>query len=501
MAIQDTSDWIGFSFRATTWDFFIACDNVADDWPIIAHELGHAVLKFDDYYFEKGRVTSGNIYYWGLMGDGELGDPPAPIFCQNKIIKNWLKEKAYTLVLPLIFYLKNYSDLQYKDEIISVRPLSGAGWATPYYYLEARKEYPSNDPDWWQWRNDKPGIVIYKHYIKLFGLLPWGFTEAIKGKHSTDKQIIYPTLYADDPSTTGKENEYFDPQTGMKFIYHGLQVKDGEYKHKVEVKYSLSDYANLQGTIVKTLIDNGQSLSVAINQSADIDLHAYTENGLHVGLNYTTGEYECEIPGAVYSGDQFIEEYILVPKGTKVRFEVVMKGNINCTLNYTTCVIESGENPSVNVTEDGNIVFHDWNVSAEVLRNISTNETKWDLDEDGIPFYAEIENGTDPNEGTIFSEKLSLNILSLPDVVNAGRLYNISFQVLAGEVPINATINITTDEALQIMNITYEEGIYHLKFIVNDSQGSIINITINASRYGFISNETKFQIYVIFLHA
>ena len=55
----------------------------------------------------------------------------------------------------------------------------------------------------------------------------------------------------------------------------------------------------------------------------DIDLHAYDEQGRHVGLDYATGQYVNEIPGAIASGDlKDAEEWIYAPEGTQLRFEI-----------------------------------------------------------------------------------------------------------------------------------------------------------------------------------
>jgi len=55
----------------------------------------------------------------------------------------------------------------------------------------------------------------------------------------------------------------------------------------------------------------------------DIDLHAYDAQGRHVGLDYESGQYRREIPGAYASGDlKDAEEWIYVPEGTQVRFEI-----------------------------------------------------------------------------------------------------------------------------------------------------------------------------------
>ena len=53
----------------------------------------------------------------------------------------------------------------------------------------------------------------------------------------------------------------------------------------------------------------------------DVDLHAYTDDGRHVGMNYQTGVYENQISGAIASGDLVDgTEWIFVPSGTTVHF-------------------------------------------------------------------------------------------------------------------------------------------------------------------------------------
>jgi len=53
----------------------------------------------------------------------------------------------------------------------------------------------------------------------------------------------------------------------------------------------------------------------------DLDLHAYTPDGLHVGVNYETGEYEIQVPGATASGDVFNgSEWISVPENLEIYF-------------------------------------------------------------------------------------------------------------------------------------------------------------------------------------
>jgi M6 family metalloprotease-like protein len=62
--------------------------------------------------------------------------------------------------------------------------------------------------------------------------------------------------------------------------------------------------------------------------SPDLDLHAITPDGRHIGVNYTTGEYENQIAGSIVSGDnQGIHEWIFVPDSETVRYYVSAHDN------------------------------------------------------------------------------------------------------------------------------------------------------------------------------
>ncbi len=68
--------------------------------------------------------------------------------------------------------------------------------------------------------------------------------------------------------------------------------------------------------------------STGDEKNADLDLHAITPDGRHVGVNYTTGEYENQIAGSIVSGDnQGIHEWIFVPEGETVRYYVSAQDN------------------------------------------------------------------------------------------------------------------------------------------------------------------------------
>ena len=55
----------------------------------------------------------------------------------------------------------------------------------------------------------------------------------------------------------------------------------------------------------------------------DLDLHVYTQDGRHVGMNYASGEYEAQVEGAITSGNLMnSHEWILLPKGTPFKYVV-----------------------------------------------------------------------------------------------------------------------------------------------------------------------------------
>ncbi|KAF5429578.1 hypothetical protein C5S42_01485 [Candidatus Methanomarinus sp.] len=59
------------------------------------------------------------------------------------------------------------------------------------------------------------------------------------------------------------------------------------------------------------------------NLQPTLTLHAYSDDGKHVGINYETGEYEVQIPGAMTSGLQPNgHEWILVPEDINIKYRV-----------------------------------------------------------------------------------------------------------------------------------------------------------------------------------
>jgi NADH:ubiquinone oxidoreductase subunit K len=140
--------------------------------------------------------------------------------------------------------------------------------------------------------------------------------------------------------------------------------------------YPTSDYLSILNPLAKFLVPgasaeivkavttapSGMPSYIGNLTTADLDLHAYTSDGLHTGLNYTTGIYENQIPGAIASGDMVSGEWIFVLSNLSVHFVVdgrkvqqyldEINSSENLTLNYSIQQMVYGLNPSVEFVND-----------------------------------------------------------------------------------------------------------------------------------------------------
>lgn len=93
---------------------------------------------------------------------------------------------------------------------------------------------------------------------------------------------------------TFSQNQVFEiPKSGtMQAAGEIAQGETASYVLSVEGKNSLEIYLSYPGS--------------------DLDLHLYDPQGRHVGMNYDTGSTDLQIPGAEYSGNHAVPEWIRV---------------------------------------------------------------------------------------------------------------------------------------------------------------------------------------------
>lgn len=133
-----------------------------------------------------------------------------------------------------------------------------------------------------------------------------------------------PTLYAADPSPG---SQYLIPPWQMKITVTAVTHQP----FTATVKLEPYNPTNLVGATLHpgptTVRGAGGPTTNANALDSDpmpnMDLHAYDAQGNHVGMNYQTGQYEDNIPGAISSGNLVgDDQWIFVPAGTQVRYEV-----------------------------------------------------------------------------------------------------------------------------------------------------------------------------------
>ncbi len=299
------------------------------------HEVGHSLysqyLMFnrlsritDRYNYSQPWGQYGRVGRWGLMGSGNWwGDPtassPVHMCAFSKVSGTWLgyldAELGKQYALTAVEHQKHGDTVLRVDDPTSTH-------AEHFYLVEARDATAA-------YGAPETGVVLYRvtynnthnHHV-VNNLLPQSGTTTATGP--MNRVYERPTLGG--AGAAGGVTLYRDVPTRLEFVLHS-ESTTGSYSAVVSA--NVFTPTNMVGATVAPAgspVPVGQANTAPTGPDLvlpDIDLHAYDDQGRHVGLNYVTGEYENQIPGAIASGDlKDAEEWIFVPEGTPVRFEV-----------------------------------------------------------------------------------------------------------------------------------------------------------------------------------
>lgn len=305
-----------------------------------AHETGHAMGRIlvpgkgdgylpDRYGDKDGKHSIGD---WDLMGSGNwLGNPRGsnPDH-MSSFSKKWLDWLKYSSVGYGTYWINSLSTMNYGDGVTrfitaNVTKIN----LTSYYIIETR----TNNPAYSRWDTSAP--------------IPYGYSNALvlyeveeKDKNST---VNYITNLL--PREGFWDSSYWDFASKVRFKALEERNRTSGTKPIFEMKVEIQNFSSswIVGAILES-IDNLMGyippyiLSPPLNSEAalpDLDLHAYTPDGKHIGVNYTTGVYENEIPGANASGDLLNgREWIFVPDNIKVQFVVDSRDNQGFLKSY-----------------------------------------------------------------------------------------------------------------------------------------------------------------------
>jgi hypothetical protein len=265
-----------------------------------AHEIGHAVFFFNDYYDDSDTTTDtwGNIQYWGLMGSATLMNPTTPIMSYNKERAGWLtyetiNKGSYGEIPDTITLLK---DLNLEDKVY--RYEAGTK-AVQYYIFEGRQPpddiikdnlVPPNGYCNWKYPDDilhnNKGILLYK-------------VTPDNGVYSVPHQILPWFNWTDENEVTltpGDVYQYQDDESRVKFT---ASERNGQLYVDISANpLSSQKVISLFDTSWEIANVPIQSEPIPSQWHFDLDLHAYAYDGREIGMDYATGEYKVQIADA-----------------------------------------------------------------------------------------------------------------------------------------------------------------------------------------------------------
>jgi M6 family metalloprotease-like protein len=318
------------SNRATVYAGSLVMVAEEDGLGLWAHEVGHTLFSrhmlwakwnrvSDRYNYQQPWGKYGDINNWGLMGAGNWwGDPmasnPVHMSAFSKEAAGWLSYQAAELgkqyTLKALESGSGATALQIDDPNVA-----NPEW---YYLLEARQA-----GGWYG--APESGVVLYMvtwdsahnhHTINTLPPQEGDHYATGLGGRSYERAAF---------QTASNRTVYRIPSRKLEFRIHSESTADG---YSAVVSVSVYTPTAIVGAAVAPAAVPPPAAPPTVTANLDgplpdIDLHAYDDQGRHVGLNYETGEYELQIPGAVASGDlRGAEEWIYVPEGTAVRYEV-----------------------------------------------------------------------------------------------------------------------------------------------------------------------------------
>lgn len=280
----------------------------------LAHEFAHALGKIlvtsvsgsekDDSWVLPDLYLRGNVNSsWGLMGSlsGQSDIERVHLTSYTKEWLGWLNYReteighTYT-ILPL-------AEMSLGDDVLRYSYDSTLN-TVDFYIMELR----SNDPRGSHWdRHTKFPQQLSFYQVDV-----------------RDDSSASPEDQVNLVEVLTETGSFSDPDIGVSFALRSISWEEAEIQVRMYLVFGfVGAVLRAQGDMFDDWRDWQFPESTGDIPQPDLDLHAHTESGLHVGMNYETGEYENQIPGAMSSGDLvFGREWIFVPEDIEVQYSV-----------------------------------------------------------------------------------------------------------------------------------------------------------------------------------
>ena len=281
---------------------------------------------------------------WALMGHGSWNDDGVNPPYMTSFVKEFLGWLEYKEIGIGSYWIESLDTSKYGDKIYMYKINDDE-----YYILEVR-ENSGNYGNRWDTSAPETALILY--LVDTNGLVEskYGYnlnTEMMLIQEDWTINIPPEAAMEDAPFTCwndgvlSPEGEvYWDCDNLLSFATVDVVASPPKtYRIKTDIqKLDAQDFKkSFRGIILKA----GNSLQQRIQKFfgwltppnapmswPDLDLHAYTNDGSHIGVNYETDEYEIEVPGAIASGDMLnAHEWIFLPEelNNKVHYVVSSK--------------------------------------------------------------------------------------------------------------------------------------------------------------------------------
>jgi M6 family metalloprotease-like protein len=309
-------------------------DNVGAWTHEIGHFLGKALVtskqgtaKDGGYWVLPDRRDQGrgDIGAWGLMGTGSwlpfIGGLLPTQTCPDHMCSyskewlGWLRYKEYQHPAFGAYWIDSLVTMDYGDEVFKYKINDDL-----YYILEVRNRNSAYS----KWDVEAPFDGILSFYDSSELIYKVESKEGGWIVNIASKIVLSSIPYLD---------EYSDAANGVMFEVVG---EGGAYEMRTEIKApaisgKIGAVLDSKARLMSLISPGTPSMPELFGGSfPDLDLHAYSEDGKHVGMNYSSGKYELEIQGAFASDDLCNgQEWIFVPDDLTVHFAVTSKDNLD----------------------------------------------------------------------------------------------------------------------------------------------------------------------------
>jgi len=456
------------------------------------HELAHT-QGIKELYDDSGLLTDssnpgGDIGKLGVMAKSY--DIPPPRFsaigrtrfakfsdAPDSVFDEWLSPSLRETYGDIV--VSELSSKEYGDSVRGFYPDINQGEED---FVDRKFVLEANDGSSRRFSDFERGVYIYTYTVNDDGPETIDIMNYNVDLPSLDS-VPEPNL--PDLRDTGTSTEYdMSPDGYAKFVLEGVSGTGEGYTADVSVEDPGDES---EQTTTGTLQSNplaywnrsiGQEQEVGSTNNdtpsspPSVDLHAYDEEGNHVGVNYSSGEYEVEIPDTMTSGPSGYE-WISVPDKRTVSYSVdtrrvqefinrtdsVEWENENTSSTYTFSVADYGDNPEV-VSKDGKSVIANTTVVRKRSRSVDPGI------QSEIGLAADVNH--EPDTLNLGSEGAFVEVIvnSTPGGVD---LTNVNLS----SVMLNEEVGAVTNPRYGFVRNPVENGTLNLKFL-RDEVGDVL---------------------------